>query len=68
MVAIPGDTRWRSGAGLEVVGPGAFGYDVPFGLFDRDRQARPSAELASLGRRICEPEWDLLELLRGVDS
>jgi aminoglycoside phosphotransferase (APT) family kinase protein len=23
--------------------------------------ARPSAELASLGRRICEPEWDLLE-------
>jgi len=25
--------------------------------------ARPSAELASLGRRICEPEWDLLELL-----
>ena len=26
---------------------------------------RPSAELASLGRRICEPEWDLLQLLRG---
>jgi aminoglycoside phosphotransferase (APT) family kinase protein len=25
--------------------------------------ARPSAELASLGRRICEPEWDLLNLL-----
>jgi aminoglycoside phosphotransferase (APT) family kinase protein len=25
--------------------------------------ARPSAELASLGRRICEPEWDLLSLL-----
>ena len=25
--------------------------------------ARRSAELASLGRRICEPEWDLLELL-----
>ena len=24
---------------------------------------RPSAELASLGRRICEPEWDLLALL-----
>jgi len=24
-----------------------FGYDVPFGLFDRDRQARPSAELAA---------------------
>jgi aminoglycoside phosphotransferase (APT) family kinase protein len=27
--------------------------------------ARPSAELASLGRRICEPEWDLLELVAG---
>ena len=24
-----------------------FGYDVSFGLFDRDRQARPSAELAA---------------------
>jgi len=24
---------------------------------------RPSAELASLGRRICEPEWDLLEMI-----
>ena len=24
---------------------------------------RPSHELASLGRRVCEPEWDLLELL-----
>jgi aminoglycoside phosphotransferase (APT) family kinase protein len=27
--------------------------------------ARPSAELASLGRRICEPEWDLLTLIAG---
>ena len=25
---------------------------------------RRSAELASLGRRICEPEWDLLNLIR----
>jgi aminoglycoside phosphotransferase (APT) family kinase protein len=24
---------------------------------------RPSVELASLGRRICEPEWDLLQLI-----
>ena len=24
---------------------------------------RRSHELASLGRRICEPEWDLLELI-----
>lgn len=27
--------------------------------------ARPSHELASLGRRICEPEWDLLALIAG---
>lgn len=27
---------------------------------------RPSAELASLGRRICEPEWDLLSALLEV--
>jgi len=26
---------------------------------------RVSHELASLGRRICEPEWDLLELVGG---
>jgi aminoglycoside phosphotransferase (APT) family kinase protein len=26
---------------------------------------RRSHELASLGRRICEPEWDLLQLVRG---
>jgi aminoglycoside phosphotransferase (APT) family kinase protein len=25
---------------------------------------RPSAELASLGRRICEPEWDMIQVLR----
>jgi aminoglycoside phosphotransferase (APT) family kinase protein len=30
--------------------------------------ARPSAELASLGRRICEPEWDLLELMPAASS
>jgi aminoglycoside phosphotransferase (APT) family kinase protein len=30
--------------------------------------ARPSAELASLGRRICEPEWDLLQLLPSLSG
>jgi aminoglycoside phosphotransferase (APT) family kinase protein len=30
---------------------------------DHLTRRRPSAELASLGRRICEPEWDLLQLL-----
>lgn len=29
---------------------------------------RRSHELASLGRRICEPEWDLLELVRETGS
>jgi aminoglycoside phosphotransferase (APT) family kinase protein len=29
---------------------------------------RPSAELASLGRRICEPEWDLLQLVSDPDG
>ena len=30
--------------------------------------ARRSHELASLGRRICEPEWDLLQLMRGCSA
>jgi DUF917 family protein len=30
VLAIPGDPRWRSERGLEVVGPRYFGYDVPF--------------------------------------
>lgn len=30
VLAIPGDPHWRSDAGLKVVGPGYFGYDVPF--------------------------------------
>jgi aminoglycoside phosphotransferase (APT) family kinase protein len=31
---------------------------------DHLTDVRRSHELASLGRRICEPEWDLLELMR----
>lgn len=30
VLAIPGDPHWRTSAGLGVVGPGYFGYDVPF--------------------------------------
>ena len=30
VLAIPGDPRWRSEAGLQVVGPRQFGYDIPF--------------------------------------
>jgi aminoglycoside phosphotransferase (APT) family kinase protein len=29
---------------------------------------RRSHELASLGRRVCEPEWDMLELMRGCSE
>ena len=29
---------------------------------------RRSAELASLGRRICEPEWDLLQLIADASA
>ncbi|MGN6032952.1 MAG: S-methyl thiohydantoin desulfurase domain-containing protein, partial [Thermomicrobiales bacterium] len=30
VIGIPCDGRWRSAAGLELVGPGYFGYDVPY--------------------------------------
>jgi aminoglycoside phosphotransferase (APT) family kinase protein len=33
---------------------------------DHRTGVRRSHELASLGRRICEPEWDLLQLMRGA--
>jgi len=30
VIGIPSDIRWRSEAGLQLVGPSYFGYDVPF--------------------------------------
>jgi DUF917 family protein len=30
VLGIPCDPRWRTADGLKVVGPGYFGYDVPF--------------------------------------
>jgi DUF917 family protein len=30
VLGIPSNHRWRSARGLELVGPGYFGYDVPF--------------------------------------
>ena len=30
VLGIPSDRRWRTARGLELVGPGYFGYDVPF--------------------------------------
>lgn len=35
---------------------------------DHRQGRRLSHELASLGRRICEPEWDLLEIVAGTSS
>ncbi len=30
VLGLPCDARWRSEAGLKLVGPGYFGYDVPY--------------------------------------
>ncbi|MGH2614246.1 MAG: DUF917 family protein, partial [Thermomicrobiales bacterium] len=30
VLAMPCDPRWRTPEGLKVVGPGYFGYDVPY--------------------------------------
>jgi uncharacterized protein len=30
VIAIPSQAAWRTEAGLKIVGPGYFGYDVPF--------------------------------------
>jgi DUF917 family protein len=30
VIAMPSDPRWRTPAGIELVGPAHFGYDVPF--------------------------------------
>lgn len=30
VLAMPGDPRWRTPKGLELVGPGYFGYDIPY--------------------------------------
>src|SRR4051794_6434311 len=64
-------------AGGEPVDPGRVRYWEAFGnvkwavicakqAHDHRSGVRRSHELASLGRRICEPEWDLLQLIRGA--
>ena len=30
VLSMAGDPRWRTPAGLKVVGPGYFGYDIPY--------------------------------------
>ncbi|CAN5542889.1 phosphotransferase family protein [soil metagenome] len=63
-------------AGGEEIGPERVRYWEAFGnvkwavicarqAADHRKGIRRSHELASLGRRICEPEWDLLQLISG---
>ncbi|EUA89684.1 phosphotransferase enzyme family protein [Mycobacterium ulcerans str. Harvey] len=48
------------------VGHAALGRDLPIpGMAPFERQAR-SVELATTGRRVCENEWDLPDLLEGA--
>jgi aminoglycoside phosphotransferase (APT) family kinase protein len=64
-------------AGGEAIDPGRIRYWEAFGnakwavicarqAHDHLTGVRRSHELASLGRRICEPEWDFLQLVRGA--
>jgi hypothetical protein len=64
------------GAGGRHLEPGRLRYWEVFGnlkwavicarqAHDHLTGLRRSHELASLGRRICEPEWDMLELIQG---
>lgn len=46
VIGIPGDERWRSPAGLEVVGPAYFGYDIPFVPLEERVQRRALQEAA----------------------
>ncbi len=46
VIGIPGDERWRSPAGLEVVGPNYFGYDIPFVRLEERQRSRQLLEVA----------------------
>lgn len=46
VIGIPGDERWRSPAGLEVVGPHYFGYDIPFVPLEERLARRQLQEVA----------------------
>jgi DUF917 family protein len=46
VIGIPGDERWRSPAGLEVVGPAYFGYDIPFVPLEERVRQRTLQEVA----------------------
>ncbi|MCC6673944.1 MAG: DUF917 family protein, partial [Thermomicrobiales bacterium] len=46
VIGIPGDERWRSDAGLEIVGPAYFGYDIPYVPLEERRRKRELVEVA----------------------
>ncbi|MCA9859054.1 MAG: DUF917 domain-containing protein [Thermomicrobiales bacterium] len=46
VIGIPGDERWRTPAGLEVVGPSYFGYDIPFIPLEERQRTRQTVEVA----------------------
>lgn len=46
VIGIPGDERWRSSVGLEVVGPEYFGYDIPFVPVEERQRNKPGMEAA----------------------
>jgi DUF917 family protein len=46
VIGIPGDARWRTPAGLEVVGPTYFGYDIPYVPLEERQRTRQLMEVA----------------------
>ena len=46
VIGMPGDERWRSPAGLEVVGPAYFGYDIPFVPLEERQRTKQLLEVA----------------------
>ena len=46
VIGMPGDERWRSPAGLEVVGPAYFGYDIPFVPLEERQRTKHLLEVA----------------------
>ena len=49
LLAWPCDPLWRTERGLEIAGPQAFGYDIPYHPFGGARAARPETEPLTTG-------------------
>jgi DUF917 family protein len=46
VIGIPSDDRWRTPAGLDVVGPHYFGYDIPYVPLEERQRTRQLMEVA----------------------